>query len=237
MTLSISNVLSIDLDGYQSKLRVSAPLVLTGDVLSINLSPFMLATTLASTLANYAAKSSLTPYALSSSLGGYATTASLSSYAQMAALSAYAPLSTLARYALKTDVQNTLTVSSPLVLSGSNNLSLGNLGAAAATSIAVSGLTSTYALTVAYNATLQSVGVLADCTIGGALQVTNATTLVNASCSGALGVAGVATFATASIGKLSGAAFPTTAGSIQLVKEMSRERQLHTDLRGPVRRR
>ena len=139
--------------------------MLTGDALSINLSPYVLAMTLASTLANYASKSSLSPYTLSSSLSAYATTESLSSYAQLAALSAYAPLSTLNLYALKTDVQNTLTVSAPLVLSGSNNLSLGDLGAATAHSIAVSGLTSTYALTVAYNATLQSVGVGADCII------------------------------------------------------------------------
>ena len=154
MTLSISNVLSIDLGGYQSKLSVSTPLVLTGDSLSINLSPYVLATTLTSTLANYAAKSSLTPYALSGSLSGYATTASLSSYAQLAALSAYAPFSTLDLYVLKADARNTLTVSSPLALSGSNNLSLGNHGAATATSIADSGLTSTYVLTVATDATL-----------------------------------------------------------------------------------
>ena len=95
MTLSINNVLSIDLSDYQSKLSVSAPLVLTGDALSINLSPYVLATTLASTLANYVSTLSFAPYALSSSLSAYATTASLSSYAQLAALSAYAPLSTL----------------------------------------------------------------------------------------------------------------------------------------------
>ena len=136
--------------------------MLTGDALSINLSPYVLATTLASTLANYASKSSLTPYALSSSLSAYATTTSLSFYAQLAALSAYAPLSTLDLYVLKTDARNTLTVSPPLALSGSNNLSPRNLGAATATSIAVNGLTSTDVLTVAKASTLQSVGVVAD---------------------------------------------------------------------------
>ena len=98
-----------------------------------------------------------------SSLSAYATTASLSSYAQLAALSAYAPHSTLGLYALKTDAQKTLTLSAPFTLTGAppdamgidlsayapmfsvaaplvlaNNgtsLSLGNLGAAAATHV------------------------------------------------------------------------------------------------------
>ena len=77
--LQISNYseLSIDLGSYQQQLIVSAPLVLNGNTLSISLSPYVLATTLTSTLANYVKTTSLAPYALSSSLSAYALTSSL----------------------------------------------------------------------------------------------------------------------------------------------------------------
>ena len=122
LQLSPYGELSIDLGAYQSKLSVSAPLVLTGNTLSNSLSSYVLASTLATTLANYLTASSLAPYALSSSLSAYATTASLSSYAQLAALSAYVPLSTLSQY------QRTLTATAPLALSGTNVLSLDTTG-------------------------------------------------------------------------------------------------------------
>ena len=124
-----NNIISIDLGGYQQKLSVSAPLTLTGNTLSITMPAYVLAATLATTLADYVKTSVLSNYVLSSVMSGYATTASLGSYAQVSALSSYATLTALGSYLLKTDTsyQRTLTATSPIALTG-NVLSLDTTG-------------------------------------------------------------------------------------------------------------
>ena len=77
------------------------------------------------------------------------------------------------------------------------SLTLGNLGAAAATSISVSGLASFGTLTTSGAAALDSLGVANACTVGGTLDVT-----------------GLATRASASIVTLTGAAMTGKTSSI-----------------------
>ena len=180
--------------GLQSTLLVSTPLILTGNTLSVDSTAFITATPANDGMIQIVQN-------------GAIRLLSNGNYIQI-----YEPLPGVVRIGT-TGLQPSIAVAAPIILTG-HLVSLGNLGAAAATPLSVSGSTSSATLTTSAGATLNSLGVTNACTVGGTLGVRGAVTLANASCSGTLGVTGVTTLGTASIATLTGGAMTTISNSI-----------------------